>query len=238
MRRVPAVLVLATAIAGCQPRSPEPDASAGAQATASGDVITGAVQEQLSAPPYAYLRLKTATGEVWAAVPEATVAAGTTVTVYNPMLMSHFESKSLQRTFDEVWFGTLSPAGAPAGAMSASASHTTAPVIRGAVARAAGADARTVAEVWAQKEALVGKSVTIHGVVAKYTAGVMGKNWIHLQDGSGDPAAGSNDLTVTSLDAAAPGDTITVTGTVRTNQDLGAGYNYPVLVEDARVVRH
>jgi len=234
MRLAAAVPLLAVVIVGCQPKAPE-----GAQdQAAAGTTVAGTVLEQLSAPPYRYLRLKTASGEVWAAVPEAKVEDGAAVTVYSPMLMNNFESKSLGRTFDTVWFGTLSPAGAPAGAMPASASHTTAPVIEGTVARAAGADARTVADVWAQKEGLAGKSVTIHGVVAKYTPEVMGKNWIHLQDGSGDPAAGSNDITVTSLDAVAPGDTITVTGTVRTNQDLGAGYNYPVLVEDARVVRH
>ena len=130
------------------------------------------------------------------------------------------------------------PPAAPEGAMPASASHTSAPTVNATIAKATAANAYTVAEVWAQKESLVGKSVTIRGVVAKYTAEVMGKNWIHLQDGSGDPAKGTNDITVTSLDAAAKGDTVTVSGTVRTNTDLGAGYSYAVLVEDAKLVKH
>jgi hypothetical protein len=65
----------------------------------------------------------------------------------------------------------------------------------------------------------------------------MGKNWIHLQDGSGAAAQGTNDMTVTSMDLAAMGTTITVKGTVRTGKDFGAGYVYPVLVEDARIVK-
>ena len=32
-------------------------------------------------------------------------------------------------------------------------------------------------------------------------------------------------------------ETITITGSVRTNRDFGAGYSYPVIVEDAKIVR-
>ena len=74
-------------------------------------------------------------------------------------------------------------------------------------------------------------------MVVKYNAGVMGKNWIHLQDGSGDAKQGTNDITVTSPDAAAKGETVTIKGIVRTKKDFGAGYSYVVIVEDAKVVR-
>ena len=169
------------------------------------------------------------------------------MTVYNAMLMTKFESKTLKRTFDEVYFGTLTAAGAAAGATagatpgaSAGQGVGTPPVVQanvGKVQKATGADARTVAEVWVQKAALVGKTVTIRGTVVKYNDGVMGKNWIHLQDGSGDAKLGTNDITVTSLDGAAKGQTITITGTVRTDKDFGAGYMYAVIVEDAKVVK-
>jgi hypothetical protein len=133
---------------------------------------------------------------------------------------------------------STTPPTTPGGTTPSSAMHTTAPTVNATIAKATAANAYTVAEVWAQKEGLAGKSVTIRGVIAKYTAEVMGKNWIHLQDGSGDPAKGTNDITVTSLDPAVKGDTITVTGTVRTNTDLGAGYSYAVLLENAKLVRH
>jgi hypothetical protein len=61
----------------------------------------------------------------------------------------------------------------------------------------------------------------------------MGKNWIHLQDGSG--ADGSNDLTVTTMDMTKQGDTIVVSGVVVTDKDFGYGYKYPVMIEDAAV---
>jgi hypothetical protein len=212
-------------------------------APASSAGLSGKVLERLDASPYCYLRLKTSSGEVWAAVPEAKIEKGTDVTVVNPMLMSNFESKTLKRTFAEVFFGTLATAGAaPAGAAPAGNPHaevaqTAAPVEVGKVDKAAGADARTVSEVWAQKASLKGKSVTIRGKVVKYNAGVMGKNWLHLQDGSGDAKKGTNDITVTSKDDAAKGDTVTIKGTVSADKDFGAGYTYAIMVEDAKVVK-
>jgi len=211
--------------------------AAGAPATTEG--LSGKVLERLEASPYCYLRLKTAKGEVWAAVPEAKVEKGTEVTVVAPMLMSNFESKTLKRTFAEVYFGTLATAAAaaaaPAGNPHAGMPSTAAPVEVGKVEKATGADARTVSEVWAQKASLKGKSVTIRGKVVKYSAGVMGKNWLHLQDGSGDAKQGTNDITVTSLDEAAKGDTVTIKGTLRADKDFGSGYTYALIVEEAKV---
>jgi hypothetical protein len=93
---------------------------------------------------------------------------------------------------------------------------------------------KTVAEVFAEKDALAGKSVTFRGKVVKANTGIMGKNWIHVRDGSG--ADGTNDLTVTTTTASPNvGDTVLVTGPVSLNKDFGMGYQYGVIVEDAQV---
>ena len=200
MRRTFTALFLATAVVGCQSKSSGSANGAPGQSQATDARLTGPVLEQLSAPPYIYLRIKTSKGEVWAAVPEAKVENGAVVTVFNPMQMSKFESKSLKRTFDEVYFGTLTAGDAAASAAAGNPSVGTPPVATvsvGTVAKATGVDARTISQVWAQKASLVGKTVTIRGVVVKYNEGVMGKNWIHLQDGSGDAKLGTNDITVT-----------------------------------------
>ena len=99
------------------------------------------------------------------------------------------------------------------------------------VAKAKGKDARTVAEVFAQKAALKDAPVTVSGKVVKYNEGIMGHTWIHLKDGSG--AAGSDDITVTTSGKAALGDTVTIHGTVHLDKDFGAGYAYAVIIEDA-----
>ena len=61
----------------------------------------------------------------------------------------------------------------------------------------------------------------------------MGKNWIHLRDGSGAAADRTDDVLVTTLATTKVGDVVTVTGVVRTDKDFGSGYSYKVLVEDA-----
>ena len=78
-----------------------------------------------------------------------------------------------------------------------------------------------------------GKSILVRGQVVKYTPNVMGKNWIHLQDGTGKAADRSNDILVTTTAQARLGDVLTFRGVVRTDKDFGAGYVYKVLVEEA-----
>ena len=99
------------------------------------------------------------------------------------------------------------------------------------VARATGKNARTVAEVIKNAAALNSQTIVLHGKIVKYNPGIMGKNWLHLQDGSG--VAGSNDILVTTQEEAKLGDVVTVSGLVRINQDFGAGYVYKVLIEQA-----
>jgi type IV pilus biogenesis protein CpaD/CtpE len=93
---------------------------------------------------------------------------------------------------------------------------------------------KTIAEVFAEKDALANQPVTFRGKVVKANPNIMGKNWLHVRDGSG--AEGTNDLTVTTAgDLPNVGDTVVVTGPVSLNKDFGMGYSYDVLIEDAQV---
>ena len=98
-------------------------------------------------------------------------------------------------------------------------------------------NATTVAAVWKTRAALAGKPVTVHGKVVKYNSGILGLNWIHIQDGTGNAADGSNDITITSETDTKVGDVITATGVVAVNKDLGSGYNYPVIIEHASITQ-
>jgi len=91
-----------------------------------------------------------------------------------------------------------------------------------------------VAEVFAEKDALGGQKVAVRGKVVKVNANIMGRNWLHVRDGSG--AEGTNDLTVTTPGFVPDvGDLVLVTGTVALNKDFGMGYSYDLIVEDAEV---
>jgi hypothetical protein len=129
------------------------------------------------------------------------------------------------------------PQGHPATDMQYSGPHPTpsAPVQAvdlSGIAKAEGG--RTIVEVFAEKNQLAGQSVVVRGKVVKTNPRIMGRNWLHVRDGSG--VEGTNDLTVTTGSASpVVGDTVVVTGTVVLNRDFGMGYTYDVLIEDANV---
>ncbi len=253
---VPALASLA--LVACDKSGSEPPGTAAAG-------LSGTVLERIDAPPYSYLRLDAQGGEIWAAVPQTALADGARVTIVDPQPMDGFESKQLHRKFDRIVFGNLAgtptspaarfpremmqaiaageaanPHAAPAAAGDLAQAHAgvaagpaDAPAAK--VEKAGGPNAKTVAEVWAGKADLAGQEVRVRGTVVKYNGGILGKNWIHLRDGSGSREAKDDDLTVTTSATAAVGETITVTGKVAVDRDFGAGYRYPVIVEDARV---
>lgn len=207
-------------------------AAAAPAAPAAPGAVKGVVLEVRDVEAYSYLRLKTQDGEVWAAVNRAAISKGTEVTIENPMVMTNFESKSLKKTFDKIVFGTLS---GDKGSLAAAHAGMNKPaaVADVKVAKAGGSNGRTVSEVVGGKAALRDKTVVVRGSVVKFNSNIMGRNWVHLRDGSGSAADNSNDLLVTTKDTAKVGDVVVAKGIVHTDRDFGAGYRYKVLVEDA-----
>ena len=245
--RIPAAVTAATAVPASAPvAAPLP-----APATAAG-AVTGKVVETMNAGGYTYLKIATSAGNVWAAVRETTVAKGATVTVMPQMVAENFESNTLHRKFDRLVMGALvsssahasvpaqppapNPMAAAASAMGTPAQHMSSSMIDigdGKVAKADGGI--TIAEAWSKKDSLKDQPVVIRGKVVKFLADIMGKNWLHLRDGSSSHADGTDDVTVTTNDVVKVGDVVTVRGTLRVDKDFGAGYLYPIIVEDAKL---
>jgi len=201
--------------------------------------IGGKVLEAKDVESYTYLRLQTVDGEVWAAVGKVPVKVGDQVTIEDAALMQNFTSKALGRTFDQIYFGVVGERAADAAAPGMDMAAMHASVARSTdvadvnVARATGPIAHTVAEVVTGRTDLNDTTVVVRGKVVKFTADVLGKNWIHLRDGSGSAAEGTNDVLVTTADVAGIGDVVLVKGAVRIDRDLGSGYAYKVLIEKA-----
>jgi len=195
---------------------------------AANEIVKGEVLETMDSGGFTYMRLKSKDGELWTAVRAAPVKVGSQVTVENAMTMKNFESKTLKRTFASIVLGDL--AGAPKGphggaAMApphvAAAKAPEAPDVK--VDKAKGANARTVAEVNTKSPDLKDKPVVVRGKVVKYNGGIMGKNWVHLRDGSGSAADSSNDIIVTTADQAKVGDVVNAEGVVRTESLVWVG---------------
>ena len=214
---------------------------------AGAGTLTGEVLTVLQAGRYTYVEAETDQGRVWAAAPTSTIAVGATVALATAMPMTDFHSEALDRDFPVVYFQTSfeepgaegaagMPAGHPevggSGGMSGHPSPTEgAAAVSADIAKAAGG--YTVAELWAQKQSLAGREVSVRGQVVKYNAGILGRNWIHLRDGTG--AEGSNDITVTTDETVRVGDVILITGTAALDRDFGAGYMYELIIEEAHV---
>jgi len=201
--------------------------------------VKGKVLEVKDVESYTYLRLKTKDDEIWAAVRKAPVTQGTEVTIENVMVMNNFESKTLKKTFKTILFGTL---GGTVGTASGSVNEMTTAHSKLAkipdtgdihIPKASGPNSRTVGEVMMKSAELKGQTVLVRGKVVKFNPEIMGKNWIHLRDGSGSVTDNTNDILVTTMNQVKVGDVVTVKGIVRANQDYGAGYSYKVLIEEA-----
>lgn len=104
------------------------------------------------------------------------------------------------------------------------------------VEKADGENSYTVAEIYDQAKELDGKRIRVRGQVVKFNANIMGRNWLHLQDGTGDPMLNTHDLVVTTTDELGSPKVITVEGVVAVDKDFGAGYTYAVIVEDGAIV--
>lgn len=220
-----AVVALVTGLAVAGPADPQ-------------SALSGKVKETLDAGTYTYVLIATKKGDQWAAIVKTALKKGAEVEVLQETVMENFESKTLGRKFDRVVFGVLEsapPAGGPHAGMTARAQSHEGPVKP--VAKAEGPEGRTVAEVFAQKTGLSGKTVLVRGRVVKYSANILGSNWLHLRDGSGSSKEKNDDIAVATEDAAAIGDVVSVRGNVVLDKNLGAGYVYPVLLDKARIAK-
>ena len=192
---------------------------------------------------YTYARLSAAgKDDTWVAAPQFDAKVGETVSVSLDMPMAGFESKTLKRTFPMLYFvsevarngAPLTGAGGAApSAPSMASSHgggAGAPTVEKMDPPAGGL---SVADVFAKKATLGGKPVVVRGTVVKFNGGIMDRNWIHLQDGSGSAEAKTNDLTITTDAEVKVGDVVTMSGVVGLERDFGAGYAYDVILEKA-----
>jgi hypothetical protein len=252
------VLLSAGLVSSCSKpaEQPAPSQAAGASqpAEAAGapgqqaPIVTGPVLETMNAANYTYVRVKTDAGDVWAASSEFKVAVGDRISLALEMPMENFHSQSLNRDFPVIYFTTrigpegAVPASASAPAMMAGHAQTGAADVRASASAAQVTEpiqpapgGTTVANLWANRKSLAGKTVTVRGKVVKFNGGIMGRNWIHIQDGTGSAGDGTHDLLVTTDASANVGDVITATGTVAIDKDFTAGYAYAVLIEGAKI---
>lgn len=210
------------------------------------------VMEVIQGNTYTYMKVKESMGEKWMAVSKQELQPGEVYFYDEGLPMPNFHSKEIDRTFDEIYFvsgisktpivdgaGAMSGMGGMGamggGTMEQSHSGKVGTKENSSITLEKSAGEITVAQIFANRNNYADKEIEIRGVVVKVNKEVMGKNWIHIQDGTKDN--GNFDLTVTSDDLAEVNDEITVKGKIILNKDFGYGYSYEVIMEDATIVK-
>ena len=202
------------------------------------------VEEVLQTTSYTYLHVKENDSLKWLATPSMPAKAGEIYYYLDGLQMLKFESKELHRTFDEVFFlGGVStepitgnkpnPATMPGhnGVAAEPYTRKATPDVKKNITIETPKDGITIAELLSHKESYAGKTVKIKGEVTKFSAAIMNKNWIHLQDGT--ESNGKFDLTITSADNVKVGDIVSLEGKIILNKDFGYGYFFEVMMDDA-----
>ncbi|MDR4507816.1 MAG: DNA-binding protein [Candidatus Brocadiaceae bacterium] len=206
----------------------------------SGISLSGKIVETMNSGGYTYILIEKDGKQTWAAIRETNVSVGQAISLQPGHAMVNFESKTLNRTFDMIVFSpgiesqhTSSMAQQPAGIGSkGTVVHSDEEV---KVEKASGDSAYTVAELHEKSSQLDKKNVHVRGKVMKVSVGIMGRNWLHIQDGTGDEKKNTHDLVVTTQDKASVGDIVLVNGTLYKDKDFGSGYKYDAIIEQAYI---
>jgi hypothetical protein len=225
------------------PPAPAPPATSG-NAAEPGERIVGSVTATLDASNYTYVEVDTGGERIWAAGPQTPVEVGETVSLSGAMLMQDFHSQSLGRSFERIYFvasiqsasqqngGGAGGSAHPGSALPGRTAEGQPPLDVTGIVRAE--KGQTIAEIFQGRAELAGREVAVRGVVVKVNARIMGRNWLHLEDGTAGPG-GETKLIVTSKQTAEVGNTVLVRGVLATDRDLGHGYHYDALVEEASI---
>ena len=201
---------------------------------------TAKVVETMSSAGYTYIRVEEDGVNYWIALPQTEVSVGEQISFYEQMLMEGFTSRSLNRTFDRILFveainkGSELPTQAKA---SPSPNKQTleqhfAPQQTKELGKPVGQF--SIREIFEKKTELNGKVIEVKGKIVKISQQIMGRDWVHIEDGTGTALEKNNKLIFRSLRAGATiDDEVVAKGVLFTDKDFGYGYYYPVIVEDA-----
>ncbi|MCU0332221.1 MAG: hypothetical protein MUE91_06610 [Ignavibacteriaceae bacterium] len=192
----------------------------------------GKVIDKIPAKGYTYLQVTENKNDFWIAVPTMEIEIGETVYFSRYMVMEDFRSDNIDKSFDQILFvedARKSPTPDEMKKIHSGVQSTEKQEIKIEPI----SDGKTVQQIYADKSSLNGELVKVKGKVVKFNKQIMKRNWIHIQDGTG--SAEEFDLVLTSDDEVKVGDVIVAEGKVAVDKDFGAGYFFPVIIENAKI---
>lgn len=196
----------------------------------SNDVHTVKVLEVLPTSKYVYLNVEEKGEKFWIATGKKEVKVGETYFYKKGILKTNFESKEHNRIFDKVYLVANIVAANHGSEQSPKIEQS--PIVHEQDTQTVREGSIKISELVNNKSKYAGKEVQISGKCTKINANIMGRNWIHLKDGSMDEF----DLVITSDELVPEGHTVTMTGVVVLDKDFGAGYKYDLIIELGKIV--
>lgn len=187
------------------------------------------VQEVLNTEKYTYLNVTENENTFWIAIPRKEVDIGARYYYKGGLLKRHFHSREHNRVFETVY---LVSDVLPINEDGSINYHTS---IKNQIDASEPMALKTekgsikIEELVLNPEKYHGKVVKVTGKCVKVNPMIMDRNWIHVQDGSGD----NLDLTVTTNENILLGTVVSLEGTIALNKDFGAGYRYDIIMEGA-----
>ncbi|OFX58044.1 MAG: hypothetical protein A2066_16050 [Bacteroidetes bacterium GWB2_41_8] len=234
MRSLFVILSILVVFTGCVKKNKVPTV----QTLANASMHEVKVEEVIQTSAYTYLKVNENGTENWIAVNRQEAAVGETYYYEEALEMNNFQSKELNRTFETVYFVQgLSKEPIAAKTETPQEMKPVQPTLtmNEGISVAPAESGLSIAVLYADRDKYSGKKIKMKGQVVKVNDEVMGKNWIHIQDGTKD---GENfDLTITTLDKAAVDEVVTFEGTITLKKDFGYGYFYELIMEDAKLVK-
>jgi len=197
------------------------------------NILSGKVTEIINVTGYTYAEVNIGKKKVWVAGPVTPLKIGDKISFSTGMPMDNFHSKSMKRDFSVVYFvGRFITGNKSPGKASSHTQYKHKTISKPIKGIKKVEDGFSIAEIYTDKEKLKGKKLRVRGKVTKFTADVMGKNWLHIRDSST-----LHDLTVTTKDTVAIDDVMIVEGKLELNKDFSYGYVYPVILLDAKITK-
>ena len=208
-----------------------------AQSASNNEEHKVVVEEVLNTSNYSYLNVEEDGKKFWIAIPKKEVTIGETYYFKGGLLKKNFHSKEHDRVFETVYLVSdvhKQPIGSGGSAADEALNkiHGHGSAADNSLVNVEPAEgAIKLSELFSSKEKYEGQVVKVTGKCVKMNPNIMGRNWVHIQDGSG----GGLDLTVTTAENVPVGQVVTLEGTITLNKDFGAGYQYAIIMEEAKL---
>lgn len=206
------------------------------RSTSLEDIHLVEVKEIIPSTKYVYLKVSEGNKEFWIATGIKDIQLGKKYVYKGALYKSNFESKELNRVFDEIYLvSNLLPDNHGAGTekLKSTKNEKLAYPSKTKIDQSVKIEgSMKISDLVADPKKYEGQTIQLSGECIKINLNIMKMNWIHIQDGSQN----DYDLVITTNQIVLADEFITIQAVVSLNKDFGAGYKYDLILENGVII--